>query len=133
MQTDPKTSVEDGIPSSTSVNDLEGYDDWVDVLCTAQSTFPCKCVVYDETSPSGDPFVGDPRILGHPASLSRSTVALRAWLMSPVCTPSFSLDQIASRTPHSLKGTLATIARCAHESKEVQLEIGSGTGRQPSS
>ena len=25
--TDPKTSVEDGIPSSTSVNDLEGYDD----------------------------------------------------------------------------------------------------------
>ena len=83
--TDPKTSVEGGIPSSTSVNDLEGYDDWVELLCTAQESFACKCLVYDDTSPNSDPFVGDPSIVGRPASLTRSTVALRALLDTFTC------------------------------------------------
>ena len=117
--TEPKTSVDDGIPSSTSVNDLEGYYEWIHLLCVAQERFACKCLVCDDTSPSGDPFEGDPQILGHPSSLSRSTAALRALLTSHVCAPYFTVEQLVSRTPHSLKGILFTVdlhrhALCAH-------------------
>ena len=98
------------------------------LVCEAQDSFECKCLVYDDTSPNGDPFVGDPSIVGRPASLTRSTVALRALLRSHVCGPSFSDREIASRTPHSLKGTLATVARCAHESQPTQREIGKWDG-----
>ena len=52
--TDPKTSVDAGIPSSCPARDIEGSTAWLEVVCRAQESMSVKCLVYDDDSPNGD-------------------------------------------------------------------------------
>ena len=124
---DPKTSVDNGIPSCCPVNDLEGFSDWLEVLCMQQDRSACKCLVYDDDSPNGDPFQAS-TVYDRPSSLPRSTVALHALLMSPVCEPSFTREQLAGRTPHSLKSILPSISRVGGDPPPETIEIGKWDG-----
>ena len=131
--TDPKTSVDAGIPSCCPANDLEGSQAWLEVLCDAQQRSQVKCLMYDDDSPNGDPFRAVQGVYDAVASLTRSSVALDALLMSDVCEPSFSADDLRDakgrkRTPHCLKGTLPTISRCAGDHKSDGVEIGKWDG-----
>ena len=131
--TDPKTSVDSGIPSCCSANDLEGSQAWLDVLCDAQQQSSIKCIVYDDDSPNGDPFRSVAGVYDAKASLTRSSVALDALLMSPVCEPSFSRADLIGedgrkRTPHCLKGVKPTVSRCGGDAKPETNEIGKWDG-----
>ena len=64
----------------------------------------------------------------YPASLARSSVALDALLMSSVCTPSFTKEQLHKRTPHSLKGLVPSVGKCRGESDPCMNEMGKWDG-----
>ena len=125
--TDPKTSVDSGIPSVCPANDLEGSDAWVDVLCRVQDSMGVKCVVYDDDSPSGDPFEAH-HVKDAPSSRGRSKIALDSLLMSSVCEPVFTREELADRTPHCLKGLVPTVSRNGGDPPSDTNEIGKWDG-----
>ena len=129
---DPKTSVDEGLSACCPAHDLEGNRAWLDLLVAMQSKSVCKCIVYDDDSPTGNPFEAL-EVFDAASSRGRSVVALNSILRSDVCSPSFTHEQLHGRTPHSCKGVLPTIARCAGEPQPVQNEIGKWDGSEAQS
>ena len=102
---------------------------WAHTISDLQSLCVTKCLVYDDDSPNGDPFLATAeRPFDAAATLARSTVALRSLLASDCCPPSFSLSEIGDLKPHGGKATLSTIARNSGESEPIVNEIGKWSG-----
>ena len=124
---DPKTSMEDGIPAVTSVRGISGSSMWAREIYALQQRCETKCVVYDDDSPSGDPFQAQ-QTLDAAADLGRSKVALRSLLASDVCEPSFDLSDLGDAVPHMLKSFLPTISRNSGDRAPDTNEIGKWSG-----
>ena len=70
---DPKTSVDEGIPSRTSARGATGSRSWLDVtrIYAVQCACVTKSLMYDDDSPDGNPLLAS-RIFDASASLRRS-------------------------------------------------------------
>ena len=129
--TDPKSSLDDGIPAVTSVRGVSGSRAWLDVMLDAQRACTTKCLVYDMELENGS-LTGDPfravRLRDAPASRQRTAEAMHSLLLSDICEPAFTPEMLEGLTPHSLKHLLATVSRNSFDPESVSNEIGKWSG-----